>query len=515
MLARDGAHNSLWQETTFDYQPASQRRTDQQFDVVIVGAGITGLTTALLLQEAGKKCVVLEAENIGYGTTGGTTAHLNTLLDTPYKTIIKNFSLEKAQLVSQAAKDAIALIQANVTRYQIDCEFELCKGYLFAQDEKQDQELDEIIRTTSEANVDIVEVNYIPIPVPFTAAAAVSGQAKFHPLRYLLSIAKAFENKGGVIIQHCRVADTTEANGKVTVGTTLGNIDTTHLIYATHIPPGINLVHLRCAPYRSYAMAVELTHNQYPSDLIYDMYDPYHYYRTQQIDGRNYLIVGGNDHKTGAEINTEAIFLNLEAHIRSHFKVGAVTQRWSSQYYEPADGLPYIGVFPGHASNVLVATGYGGNGMTYSAIAAMVLSSLVFEKEDPLTDLFSPGRIKPIAGFQNFVSHNADVVKELFKKLKPTERLEGFADIAPGEGRIVKIDGHTLGLYKDEESHLHAVSATCTHMGCTVHWNGAEKSWDCPCHGARYSVDGKVLNGPTDEDLTYENLSPAITAHTQ
>lgn len=501
MIARDGAHESLWQDTTFEYQSTSTWRTNQQYDVAIVGGGITGITTGLLLQKAGKKCIILEARNLGFGTTGGTTAHLNTLLDTPYATIIKNFDVESARLIAQAAKNAIRFIRSNVENYQIDCGFEQCSAHLFAQNEKQNEELDELIKATIEAGVEIKKVSEIAVPINFTRAIEIPDQAKFHPLRYIFKLAQIFVEQGGVITQHCRVKNTSHDDRRIEVETSLGNLKCDTLIYATHIPPGINLLHLRCVPYRSYAMAVQLKDGKYPEGLAYDMYDPYHYYRTQKIDGNDYLIVGGNDHKTGEERNTDGVFLNLESHVRTYFDVEKVTQRWSSQYYEPADGIPYIGVLPGNSKNILVATGYGGNGMIYSAIAAHVLTNIVLEKEDALINLFSPSRIKPIAGFQNFVSHNADVVKELFNKLKPTETLNAFADLAHEEGKIVKLEGETVGAYKDERGAIHLVSANCTHMGCTIHWNGTEKSWDCPCHGARYSVDGKVLNGPADRDL--------------
>ncbi|RAV98639.1 FAD-dependent oxidoreductase [Pseudochryseolinea flava] len=509
MIARDGAHESLWQQTTFEYHSTSQWKNNQQFDVAIVGGGITGITTALLLQQAGKKCIILEAQNIGFGTTGGTTAHLNTLLDTPYQTIIKNFDRNSAKMIAQAAKDAISLIRQHVEIHDIDCGFQECSAYLFAQDEKQNKELDSTIEATLHAGVVVNEVHEIPVPINFTRAIEIPGQAKFHPLRYVYKLAQIFIENGGVITQYCRVTNAESKDDVVHVETSIGSVTCNTLIYATHIPPGINLIHLRCSPFRSYAMAVQLKDAKYPEHLAYDMYDPYHYYRTQEIDGKSYLIVGGNDHKTGEEKNTESVFLNLESHVRSYFNVERTTQRWSSQYYEPADGIPYIGVLPGNSKNILVATGFGGNGMIYSAVAARVLTDIITLNENALIDLFSPSRIKPIAGFQNFVSHNADVVKELFKKLKPIETLNSFADLAPGEGKVAKIEGETVGAYKDNNGAIHLVSATCTHMGCPVHWNSTEKSWDCSCHGARYSVDGKVLNGPTDRDLNLAVITGA------
>jgi glycine/D-amino acid oxidase-like deaminating enzyme/nitrite reductase/ring-hydroxylating ferredoxin subunit len=426
---------------------------------------------------------------------------LNTLLDTPYTTISKNFGAENARLVATAAKEAIDLIRANIITYGIDCGFDEADAYLFAQDEKQEKELEDILQATKEAGVVAEYSNDIPVNIPFSKAIRVKGQAKFNPIPYVYGLATTFEKAGGTIIQDCRVTDVDD-NEIVKVSTTIGEFKTKDLIYATHIPPGINLLHLRCVPYRSYAMAVTVIDKQhYPRDLAYDMHDPYHYYRTQVVNGQNYLIIGGKDHKTGHEENAERQFLELESHIREHFDIKSIDYKWSSQYYEPADGLPYIGHIPGHPQNIFVATGFGGNGMTYSSVAALTLKEILLNEQNKYADLFNPNRIKPIAGFTNFIKHNADVVRLFAGKWFSGEDLQQLADLAPGEGRLVKYNKHKIALYKDEAGALHAVNPACVHMKCDVHWNSAEKSWDCPCHGARYSFDGKMLNGPASADL--------------
>lgn len=502
---------SLWQESVSPYT-ASNQPGKEAYDVIIVGGGITGISTALLLQEAGKKCMVLEAANLCFGTTGGTTAHLNTLLDTPYTTISKNFGKEHARAVATAAADAIALIRSNIARYNIDCEFEWATAFLFAQDEQQVKELEEIVDASADAGLEMKYTDGIPVPVPFTKAVQVNGQAKFHPLRYVYGLAAAFEKAGGVIVQDCRVTGA-ERNETLEVETTRGTFRGTDLVYATHIPPGVNLLHLRCAPYRSYAMAVTLQDGDYPENLAYDMYDPYHYYRTQRVDGKDYLIVGGEDHKTAHEENTGRCFLNLENHVRKHFAVEEIVHQWSSQYFEPADGLPYIGHLPGHPDNIYVATGYGGNGMTYSSVAALTLKEMLLGEEAHYADLFNPNRIKPVAGFTNFIKHNADVVKNFVGKWFSGEEIQQAGELAKGEAKIVTWNKEKIALYKDEDGQLHAVSPECTHLKCGVQWNTAEKSWDCPCHGARYSCDGKVLTGPSDRDLEQIEVRTLVEAN--
>ncbi len=507
MTSRDGARTSLWQGTSEEYIPRSESTSQNKYDVIIIGGGITGISTGLTLQQAGMKCIVLEANHLCYGTTGGTTAHINTLLDVPYKTIIKNFDLETASNIAEATRSAIDLIESRVRDLSIDCSFSECNAYLFAQDSKQDEELDSIADASKQAGLSCTWADKTGIAIPHTKVMKVAGQAKFHPVRYVHKLAEAFEDLEGVILENCQVTNVrSESDNFVTVESPKGNFQATYAIYATHIPPTINILHLRCAPYRSYAMAVRLKDNRYPEDLIYDMYDPYHYYRTQEIDGNNYLIVGGYDHKTGHSPNTEAPFLSLESHIRTYFDVDEVTNRWSSQYYEPADGLPYIGPFPGHSKNILVATGFGGNGITYGTVASQILKSIVLEKSHPLIDALSPKRIKPVASFKNFAVENLDVFKQLMHKLFMAPEAHEFVDVAPGEGKIFKVEGQSIGVYKDDTGSIHTVNATCTHMKCTVSWNLTEKSWDCPCHGARFSVDGKVLNGPADKDLEYTNL---------
>ena len=500
MIARDGANISLWQNTSEAFTPTRSIAANQTYDVVIAGGGITGVSTALLLQQAGLRCVLIEAHTLCFGTTGGTTAHLNTLLDTPYTTIAKNFGEGNAALVAQAARGAITTIKTNIEKHRIDCNFEEASAFLFSQNEKQTEELEAIRKATVEAGVAATYTDAIPVSLKFEKALEIKNQAKFHPVRYVMALAKAFEDAGGTIVQHCRVLDTDNTDPLV-VKTEVGDWHASWLIYTTHIPPGVNLLHLRCAPYRSYAMAVRLENEHYPAGLAYDMYDPYHYYRTQLIDGEQYLIIGGEDHKTAHADNTNAPFNKLESHIRSHFNVREIAYRWSAQYFEPADGLPYIGHLPGNPGKILVATGYGGNGMTYSSVAARLLTDIVLNKESPYIELFDPNRIKPIAGFTNFVKENIDVAKQLITGLFSKEKIHALADIAPGEGKVIQIEGHTLAIYKDEAGEVHSLNPRCTHLKCTVSWSLAEKCWECPCHGARYDANGKVLTGPADMDL--------------
>ncbi len=499
-MNRDGATLSLWQDGMQDYEGSVFNPEGKKFDVLVIGGGITGITTALLLQKAGKKCIVAEAKNLCFGTSGGTTAHLNTFLDNDYNQIKNDHGKNSAFLLHMATRHSLDLFKQHVEEYGIDCGYEEKDGYLYAQDEEQVSKLNDIYQSARDAGAEVEFATEIPVPIPFSKALVFHRQGQIHPSRYVYALAKEFEALGGIILQHCRTGHT-HGDGPFRVESTRGEIQADKIIFATHIPPGVNLLHFRCAPYRSYAMAFRLSGGDYPDGLAYDMYDPYHYFRTQDVDGKKYLVAGGEDHKTGHEENTDKCFTKLEAYIRKYYEVEEVSFKWSSQFFEPADGLAYIGHLPGNPEGVYVATGFGGNGITYSHIAALTLRDIIVKGSSPYTDLFIPGRVKPVAGFESFVKENLDVVKEFISKRADSKKIKELSELANGEGRLVKYEGENMALFKDEGGRLHAVSPVCPHAKCVVGWNSAEKSWDCPCHGSRFSVNGELLTGPARSDL--------------
>jgi hypothetical protein len=509
-MQRDGALISLWQHKMPDYVTQGTSITDEIFDVLIVGGGITGITTALQLQKAGKKCILAEAYTIGFGTSGGTTAHLNTFMDNSYAQIEKDFGEDNARLVHIAASEALELVKKNIREYNIDCDFSEQPGFLYSQDEKQTKELNDIYAASKKAGCEVRFEDKIPVPIEFIKAVVYERQAQFHPAKYFYALAKAFEAAGGVLLQNCRITGVDEKDDHLAVKSFLGKIYARQLIYATHIPPGVNLLHFRCAPYRSYAMAVKLKDGNYPDGLAYDMYDPYHYYRTQKVNGQKYLVAGGEDHKTAHQQNTEECFTRLEAYLQKYFDIEQVFFKWSSQFFEPADGLPYIGHLPHNPSNIFVATGFGGNGMTYSHVAALLLTDMVVNGESRYQKLFDPNRIKPMAGFESFVKESADVVAKFIGDRINKVKIKELSEIAPGEAKVVKYEGDSIALYKDEKGGLHAVNPACTHVNCIVGWNNAEQTWDCPCHGSRFSMDGEVLTAPARKDLEKIDLKKLV-----
>jgi Glycine/D-amino acid oxidases (deaminating) len=503
VLTRDGILPSLWQQAARGSSiplNASGAGADRTWDALIVGGGITGLTTALLLQEAGLACAIAEAHFVGFGTTGGTTAHINTMLDTPYHTIESNFGTSGAEIVANAARAARDLIARNVSHYQIACDFEYKEGILFAQTEKEAAELEKIYSASQRAGVDVDRTSHVPVPLEFQTAIAYHKQAQMHPLRYVYALADRFFRNGGVIFEHTRVMGSTRKGDLHQIETTDQPLKSRRIVYATHIPPGLNMLHLRCAPYRSYVLAVQLADGKYPTDLAYDMQEPYHYFRTHVVNDTPYLIIGGEDHKTGHGSPTRA-FQSLEAYARTHFQLSSVDFRWSAQYFEPTDGLPYIGTLPGADEDTYVATGFSGNGILFGSFSGLLLADLILGRENPGEKLFSPSRIKPVAGFTNFVKENADVAYRFVSDRFGTEQLEALVELAPGTGAVVNYEQEKIALYKSPNGKVSALSPVCTHAGCIVAWNDAEKTWDCPCHGGRYDVYGNVLTGPPRKNL--------------
>ncbi|KKX52168.1 FAD-dependent oxidoreductase [Sphingobacterium sp. IITKGP-BTPF85] len=507
-MKRDGSNLSYWQDTSQlnDHKDTSALN---DYDVVIIGAGITGITTGLMLRNAGKNCLILEAKTIGFGTTSGTSAHLNTVLDTPYYDLISNFGKENATLAASAAKEALTIISNHVQQFNISCDLEHCNGYMYATNEDEEKELKKIYDAFLEVGLQATYVTDIPGPMDMTKAIKFEKQGRFHPLEYLKVLLSQYENAGGVIQEGVAVNEVKEENNrqKITVG------DDHHyyadaVVYATHTPPGINLLTFKLAPYRSYVMGFQLKdEHQYPDDLIYDMQEPFHYFRKATYQDQTILLVGGQDHKTGQHPNPEFNFVKLEAFVRKHYAVRAVLYKWSSQYYESTDGLPYIGYFPGKKSKQqFVATGYSGNGMIFGTLSAKIITDLIINGTSEYEQLFSPGRVKPIAGFSNFISENFDVAKHLIIDRLAIDKIDGLADLAKGEGKIIDYDKHTLGVYKDDEGTLFALDPVCKHAGCIVQWNNTEKSWDCPCHGARYAPNGDLLTGPATAGLSVYDL---------
>lgn len=467
--------------------------------VCVVGAGITGLTTALLLRRAGREVAVLEAERVGAGATAHSSAHLTVVTDLPLsklKSRVGEDAATAAVLVGRGAIERIGHLDAEMGHV---AGFARVPGYLWA---RSDEELAELGRVASLLDA-CGERAEAPVDVPLPGGArglVVHDQATFDPLAYLDGLAALAVREGVVVYEHSPVDDwrggaTCEARSRERT------VRAEHLVLATHTPPGrVASVQARMAPFVSYLLTVRLPRPLAPG-LYWDLAEPYHYLRPLPGDR---ALVGGGDHKPGAE-DAQARVEALESWARARLAVEAVEDRWMHSLFEPGDGLPYAGMLPGHP-NVWVGSGYSGTGLTWGTFAAECITRGITGGAAERTDRFwSPRRVE-LRGLDRIAAESFDV---LWRFVADRLRKDGDlhpGDLAPGEGRLVDVDGQKVAVYHDPNHGLQALSPVCRHMGCVVHWNSLDRTWDCPCHGGRYRADGVRMYGPPTKDLERRSL---------
>lgn len=471
-------------------------------DVAIVGAGITGLSTAYHLSRAGKKVVILEQFQVGKGTTGSSTGNLYAPIDERLSSILSKHGEDTLRMVAESRQAAVDFIEQRVQEFNIDCEFQRVPWHLFTTLETKNQNAEVEKETEAAAKAGLSLSKNPPLSFPFQVDTLLSleGQAQFNPLKYVQQLATALVSEQVTIYENSQVIKVDDGNPCV-VHTANGTVTADCVVMATHSPKGVYGVHTAMESYREYVMAVRLR-GELPAPGIYwhVQSGPQYSIRPYRENGNNYLLVLGEPYKVGTKSEHKELLTQLEQYLRAHFDVERIEFVWAAQNYKPADNLPYIGTSP-MENHTYIATGFSADGLTYGTLAGMIISDAILGKENAWANIYDPKRFTPIASAKKFAKENMTVATHLLKDYLFYGEADGVNEIQRGEGKTIKIDGEHMAAYRDEGGGLHIVSGICTHMGCVVHWNNGEKSWDCPCHGSRFSVDGKVLEGPAYADL--------------
>lgn len=482
---------------------------DIHVDVAIIGGGIAGITCAYLLSVEGFKTAVIEADRILMGTTGHTTAKITSQHELIYDKIQTQMGKELAKQYADANDVAIHFIEKTAKEKKIDCDFVPQTAFVYTQQECNIEKIQNEVKTASELGIKAVYTESMPLHIPIKAAVRFDGQAQFHPRKYLLALAGEITKKGNIIYENSRAVDI-EMNGGYVITTRQGKkVKAEKVIFASHYPflnkPGMYFTRLYVE--RSYVLALK-AREEYPGGMYINAEDPVHSLRSQMTDEGELILLGGGRHKTGQGEDTASHYEALKNFAYNHFDVEEIPYRWSAQDCMTLDGIPYTGQFQPDTPGLYITTGYGKWGMTNATASAMILRDLITHGVSPWKDVYDPSRKDILGSAGNFIIQNFNVAEKLVEgKISPVPR---DLDLQNGEGKVIKIDGHRAGAYRDEKGSLHIVDTTCTHMGCELNWNSAERSWDCPCHASRFSIDGEVIEGPAVRSLTSEEDTHTI-----
>ncbi len=492
---------SPWLDTTPSEPTRPALARDLDVDVCVIGGGITGLTTALLLSETGQSVAVLEMDRIGVGVTGFSTAKLAALQSETYSELRSGHGDVGARTYAEANSSAIDLIERWSTELGIDCDFRRKAHVFYTTDEKQVSTIEKECEEARRAGLDAQLTMPSELPYEVKAAVRLDRQAEFHPRKYLLGLAETIESRGVQIFEKTRATSVDENDDDCTVSVTGGKVTARHVVVATHYPfLDRSAFFARLMPYRSYAIAVGVS-GEIPVEMYYSNDSPSRSLRRLPIGDEELLIVGGESHQTGEEPDERRLYEKLEEWAREHFTVTDVPYRWSAQDPYTADGMPYIGRDTPRSQRLWTGTGYRKWGLTNGTAAGVLLADCVLGRENPWLEVFDPNRVKPIAGAKRFVKENIKAGMHFFGDRLHRSEYDALEDLPSGEGGLVTVDGEKIGAFRREDGVVEAVKPVCTHMGCHVNFNNAEKTWDCPCHGSRFTTTGTVVEGPATRDL--------------
>lgn len=513
MNAQDEYTKSLWMDIPMPRLP--RLSAPERADVIVIGAGIAGLSVAYELAARGRSVIVLDRGGIAGGMTARTTAHLATALDDDYKELIRVRSEEVARLYYQSVTAAIDRAEAICAAETIDCDFARVDGYWVQAADTPDSHLEEELDACRRIGIPVEDCRERTMMhvAGATRSLRFPGQARFHPTKYLAGLALAVQRRGGKLYPDSCVESIEHDLSGAVVKTSSGHeLHGKDVVVATNSPVNVRVaIHTKQAPYRTYAIAAKIPSGTLPDALYWDTLDPYHYVRLQPFSaGEDIVIVGGEDHKSGEADDGHQRFALLEQWTRDRLpNLREITHRWSGQVLEPTDFTGFIGRSPDE-EHVFVVSGDSGQGITNGLVAGLLISDLITEGTSPWTEVYAPDR-KIHKNIGEYISENITPLKNMAEYLT-ADAVQSVQGLHPGEGRLVRSGLKKVAACRDRDGALHLHSASCTHMGCVVHWNSLEQCWDCPCHGSQFAPDGTCLNGPAVSPLSQVELPTKVQA---
>jgi glycine/D-amino acid oxidase-like deaminating enzyme/nitrite reductase/ring-hydroxylating ferredoxin subunit len=502
-----GRHESPWVATMTAPDLRAHASGAGEADVLVVGAGVVGMTTALLLQREGRRVIVLAADRVGRSVTTGSTVKITYGHGTVYSAIEQKRGLDAAAAYAQANVTGFHQILDLVDGLGIDCLLERGLPHVvYAEEESEIGQVEREADVAGRIGLAVELGRAAPLPFEVPAALAFADQAQFHPGRYLAGLAEALLRAGGTVLEDVRVLDVDEQGDGCSVNTTAGRWSAGHVVVATHYPVLDRGGHFtRLKPSRSYGIAGLLPAGV-RAGMTINVGSPTRSTRTVVLDGEQLLVVVGEGHEVGHVTDTEERWLRLQGWARERFGVTDLRYHWSAEELTSLDRVPFAGwVMPG-SQRVLTATGFEGWGMTNGTASALLMCDLIQGRDNPWAEVFDARRAATSLPGTEFAKQNVHVATTWLKGRVLGAPRRSPQELQPGEAAVLKVNGEQTAAYRDDQGRLHAVSSVCTHLGCTVSWNDGERSWDCPCHGSRFDLDGRVLHGPASRPLPHREV---------
>lgn len=469
---------------------------DLEVDVAIIGGGIVGVSAARFLKDSGMTVAVLEARRVGQGVSGKATAKITSQHGILYQTLEQKFGEEPTRLYAEAQEAGLRSIVELAHAHRIDADIERKPAFVYARERGNVETVEKEVEAARRAGLPASLTRDTGLPFEVAVAMRWDDQAQFHPLKYVSGLAATIPGGGCHVFEDSRVTDWDPQR----VATAAGSVRARHVVMATNLPLGqVGLYYATNYPMAEPVVAAPI--GRVPPGFYKSVEQPGHSIRTHRHDGRTYAICAGAHFKPGHPDEERRNFADLEEWLEKNFDAAAVSFRWVNEDYSSMDSAPFVGWSssdPGDA--YLVATGFGAWGFTNGTAAGMIIADLVCGRDNPWLELFDATRVKPLAGAKEFIKENSHVARHLIGG-HLASKPKSYDALKPGEASVLEIDGDNVAAFRDEQGKLHAVSAECTHMGCLLGWNATDRTWDCPCHGSRFSLSGEVLAGPAVSPL--------------